>query len=376
MRLPSFEKKYSLLSLLLAGTMLTLGWLGNTYYQTTVYSEPILPDLDITFSVNTSTGRFESWYTHQPLLFSKQAIEKDLIIRRKNLERLVMENAYDSDPSPITETLLEETDSYKSYTVSIPTERGYPPAHAELYIPKNIKTPAPAILFTHGHFEDNSLFKQAPDKGGAANFHAIEHAKAGFITLSIENRGTGYFRGQQGFNQIEYINYELLNERSFVAIAIKDAEKALAYLRSRIEVDTQRIGVAGVSLGGELAGFIGARNPDIRAVVISGFLTTYQGMLVRTSVHDLFWPGILRRVGEYPQIVSVIAPRPLLIQQGNQDAEFYTEGYRRHNADNAYSYVRNIYDILGVPFAINRYIFEGGHVYQNANSIEFFKRHL
>ena len=371
-----YEKKYAGLALVLSTLMIILGWFLNEFVRSSQYQRLLLPPLEISFGVSTTTGRFESWYTHTPITASAATLKKDAAARRQNLLHLIAESRYDSDTSPVREEFLEETDSYTAYTVYIPTEKGYPPAGAQLYIPKGVQKPAPAILFTHGHFEDNTLFQRPAGEGGAANFHAVKHAEAGFITLAVENRGTGYFRSRQGFSQIEYINYEMLQNRSFVALAIQDARKALAYLRSRPDVDTSRIGVAGVSLGGELAGFIGALDQNIKAVVVSGYLNLYQGLLVSTSVHDLFWPGILSRVGEAPQIISLIAPRPLLIQQGTEDIEFYAAGYRRNNGDNAFKYLNEYYSLLGHEKDVQRDLFIGGHIYNSTSSIEFFNREL
>src|SRR3989344_8491049 len=197
-----YEKKYAGLAMVLSALMIILGWFLNEFARSSQYQQLLLPPLEVSFNVNTTTGRFESWYTHTPITASAAALKKDAVARRQNLLNLIAESRYDSDTSPVREEFLEETNSYTAYTLYIPTEKGYPPVGARLYIPKGLKKPAPAILFTHGHFEDNTLFQRPAGEGGAANFHAVKHAEAGFITLAVGKRGTGYFRSRQGFLQI------------------------------------------------------------------------------------------------------------------------------------------------------------------------------
>lgn len=369
-----FEKKYGLTASLLSLLMLALGWLLHAYALQTRFKEPPLGRLPVSYTTNTSTGAFEAWYNYQPITASKKDVLKDAATRRKNLQRLVEETPYDDDASAVEASKVSETEAYTEYQVLIPTEKGFPAVGAALFVPKNISYPAPGILFLHGHFDDNQTLRDTTS-AFPSNNHAVKHAEAGFITLALENRGTGYFRSHQGMSQMEYVNYELLQGRSYVPLAVKDAQKALAYLRGRPEVLPNRIAVAGVSLGGELAGFIGALDESVNAVVVSGYLNLYEG-LIRGSAHDLFWYGITDMVGEVPQIVSLVAPRPLLIQQGASDKEMYGEPYRAHNADEAFKYVENIYAILNRSDLLKRVLFDGGHMYNNTSSIDFLSLHL
>jgi hypothetical protein len=93
-------------------------------------------------------------------------------------------------------------------------------------------------------------------------------------------------------------------------------------------------------------------------------------------VHDLFWYGVLKNVGESPQIAGIIAPRPLLIQQGTKDIEFYTPAYRKNNAEESYKYVQDIYSIYDAKDKVSRDLFDGAHQYQSTSSIEFFRHNL
>ena len=80
-------------------------------------------------------------------------------------------------------------------------------------------------------------------------------ARQGFATLRMDDRGTGRSGGRHATTTLQ--------------TAADDAGRALDYLRSRREIDTARIGLAGHSMGGTIAFRIAARRPQDVACVIS-----------------------------------------------------------------------------------------------------------
>lgn len=80
-------------------------------------------------------------------------------------------------------------------------------------------------------------------------------ARQGFATLRMDDRGTGRSGGRHATTTLQTAAY--------------DAGRALDYLRSRREIDTARIGLAGHSMGGTIAFRIAARRPQDVACVIS-----------------------------------------------------------------------------------------------------------
>jgi uncharacterized protein len=122
----------------------------------------------------------------------------------------------------------------------------------------------------------------------------------------------------------------------------QDADAALAYLRHRPDVRGGRIGVIGVSLGGEVAIDAAARHPEWRATVLEGV----QGgspadmqaskpdpatFVTLTALHGL--GRVLGGSGpsaSNPQLIKRIAPRPLLLLSAGRGTEARAnEDYKR-----------------------------------------------
>jgi pimeloyl-ACP methyl ester carboxylesterase len=112
-----------------------------------------------------------------------------------------------------------------------------------------------------------------------------------------------------------------------------DADAALAFLRDREDVRAGRIGVVGVSLGGEIALDAAARRPGWRAVVLEGVQGGSPADLAAsrpdpasavalTALHGvgrlLGGPG---PSGSNPELIERIAPRPLLLLSSGSSTE-------------------------------------------------------
>src|SRR5260370_39649543 len=75
----------------------------------------------------------------------------------------------------------------------------------------------------------------------------------------------------------------------------KDAEAALAYMKSRKEVDAKRLGIIGHSEGGILASLVAARSEDVRwLVLLATPATTGENTLLRQS-------ELIARAGGLPE---------------------------------------------------------------------------
>ena len=82
---------------------------------------------------------------------------------------------------------------------------------------------------------------------------AEQLASNGIASIRIDFAGTGD-------SPVDYTHYTLKT-------AVRDAEVALAFLRSQPQVDAHRIGVVGFSQGGLIAQLLLAQQPDIKSFV-------------------------------------------------------------------------------------------------------------
>jgi len=150
-----------------------------------------------------------------------------------------------------------------------------------------------------------------------------------------------------------------------------DLIRCVDYLQSMPEVDSRRIGCAGLSLGGEMVMWLGAMDERIAATVSSGFLTTMDHM---EQNHCMCWKfDGLRELVDFADIYSLIAPRPLQCQNGLLEpaSQFYVPLARQ-----AMEEIRITYKDLGRPENVVLDVHGEGHVIDLPGLVYFFDKHL
>ncbi len=115
---------------------------------------------------------------------------------------------------------------------------------------------------------------------------------------------------------------------------IGDLEAALRHLRTAHPAETARIGLYGQSLGGAIGLWVAANDPGVSAVVAESAFGDFNGALTRHGKYFYHAPVLFsvltlwfvrRRLGFDPddyapiKIMDRIAPRPLLLLQGERD---------------------------------------------------------
>jgi dienelactone hydrolase len=146
-------------------------------------------------------------------------------------------------------------------------------------------------------------------------------------------------------------------------------EGAKAVVKARPEIDGDRIGMTGLSMGG---GFTMATAPlweGIKAAVCSAGFSS-RGGPEPAEGQDL----AVLRVG--PRMTgagnaALICPRPLMIQSGETDTVVPLEGARK-----AFPAARAYYEKLGIGGRIELNVHPGGHVFENEAVFGFFDKHL
>lgn len=212
--------------------------------------------------------------------------------------------------------------------------------------------PFPAVVCVHGHGGSRHVVYDVETiyKGFA---HSL--AAAGYVTISAE----------VGQHQVFESGRTLMGERLW------DLLRCVEYLRSLKEVDAQRIGCAGLSLGGEMAMWLAAMDEGIAATVSAGFLTMMDQM---EKNHCPCWKfDGLRRRADWPDIYSLIAPRPLQCQNGWKEPppDFVVSLARQ-----AMAQIQPIYEDLGQPKAVELHAHCGAHEIDSAALMDFFNRTL
>ncbi len=194
-------------------------------------------------------------------------------------------------------------------------------AHAFLAVPINLKKPAPAVVTLHGTYargkEREAGLEDNPEKA-----FLDQLARRGYVVIAPDHFVAGERIPPEGaYNTRRF--YEKHPEWTAVGKAVYEHSIAIDVLQSLPEVDPEKIGVMGHSLGGHGAYFLAAYDPRIKVTVANSACAPFrQNTKVEAWARDEWYiyfkhmrPGLLR--GELPpidmhEIMALLAPRPFL----------------------------------------------------------------
>ncbi len=220
-------------------------------------------------------------------------------------------------------------------------------------VPKSGDGPWPAVVCIHGHGGGRAT-PFDPDKPIYKSF-GVELVLRGFAVLSLD----------VGQHDVREAGRTLMGERLW------DLMRGVDYLASLPEIDPKRIGCAGLSLGGEMAMWLGAMDPRIAATVSCGFLTRMDQM---EQNHCMCWkfPG-LRALADFADLYALAAPRPLQCQNGAKEpATQFTVAL----AQEALKEIVPAYAAFGAEERVELEVHPGGHEIALDALVSFLARHL
>lgn len=309
--------------------------------------------------------------TASPLAQTRSA---SLSVRIQRLLHLPQDN------TPLTPEVLQKRvdDDVEIEDVRFRAERGvWIPAI--VVKPANVTKPLPAIICLPGtsgtrqHLTDAQLKLSPFPRTGWARALARE----GFLTISLDYRGSE--ARQQ--NILTDAVREQLTGRSYMGLLVYEVMRAVDYLQTRSDVDRQRIGVTGFSLGGAMSWYAAAADPRLRVVVpVCSGAGTYDALLnsqPHTRYHSqYFYPaGFLQTFpGDQPELFAALAPRPVLIVGRDQDQGMPVEGLRKLEQEVSAAYRKR-----SMPERFAVHLTPGNHDYSEemfAQVKQWFRRFL
>lgn len=177
--------------------------------------------------------------------------------------------------------------------------------------------PKPAVLLLHGLGGKKEDMKPA----------AVVLASRGFSVLSIDAAGHGS-RPMIDGKPVSQLDIEGMHH--LAGETVVDLRRAVDWLQTRPEVDKEKIGYLGVSMGGILGGVFVGEEPRIKAAVLWAAGGNW-GTLIATTTHP--FAAAFRKNGTVdPAKVEAVmsdvdplttigkfAPRPLLFLNGDHD---------------------------------------------------------
>jgi len=249
---------------------------------------------------------------------------------------------------------------------------------AYLLIPKGLKKnrSAPAILALHGHGRGKrDICRIDTDPRVLQQFirplrydYAHRFANDGYVVLAPDARGFGEI---SDLTCTEMYTTMTLLGKTVVGIRVWDAMRAVDVLVSQPEVDPKRLGCTGLSWGGTHTMYTTLTDKRIKTACVSGYFSDIKDVLIDyPQCPCQYLPG-LRKFVDFPDIMGAIAPRPLLIQNGDIDALYCVEIVQEE-----FKKVAEIYKAARASDKVALDLFYGAHEYNYETAVEWFRRWL
>jgi len=301
------------------------------------------------------------------------------------------------DPRPeVTDTVDRGTYTRQRIVINTTPDIRVP---AYLLVPKGLNKPAPAVVILHDHggfyfWGKEKVVQVDPEHPELAAFKktyyggrsiADELARRGFVVIAPDMLHWGerglYFEADPPrirqrtldvtkqdvaeFNARSWVHEELISRSALTCgatwsgINLWDDMRVTDYLLTRPEVDPERVGCMGLSLGSVRTIFLGALHPAIRASVAVCWMAEYQ-LMARNHVRNgigftKLVPGLYGDL-DWPDVGALHWPNALMTINGLKDALYPLEAARR-----AVDKLRRIYAKMGIPEKFEGVFFDGPH---------------
>jgi dienelactone hydrolase len=290
--------------------------------------------------------------------------------RKAGLEKLGELLLYRPEPVPLDPEVVERAEQG-----GVVREKVLYSTAAGVRVPAYLLLPAkragrlPAVIDLHSHggmflFGKEKVVDLGDNHPAMAEYHrrnydgrptATELARRGYVVLVSDafffgerrllldaDRKYGTDRGKYTVADVKHLNDRCRAKEATLAKSLAwagvtwpgvvawDDQRSVDYLISRPEVDRERVGCLGISMGGYRACLLGALDARVKAACVTGFMSALRPMLrghIDTHSWVHFIPGLTRFL-DLPDVASLHAPRPLLVQQCARDALFPPEGMR------------------------------------------------
>lgn len=236
-----------------------------------------------------------------------------------------------------------------------------------------------AVLCLHGHGrgKDDVAGLAATPRQRQRRVAALSYdygarlAERGYLVLAPDGRGFGEWSAADGMTCEWAMTSALLLGKTLVGMRVRDATRAIDLLTELPGVDPARIGCVGLSWGGTHTMWTAALDDRVAAAVVAGAFGRFADSLVESSECACqYVPGLLP-VADLPDIVSLLAPRPLLLQSGLADQHATPSVVA-----GAFEVVRRAYAVAGAPANVELDQFAGGHVFRTDPALDWLDGRL
>lgn len=233
--------------------------------------------------------------------------------------------------------------------------------------------PVPLIIAQHGLGSYPERVFGLLDDGDHYHSYGLELFKAGFAVLAPMD-----LRTAERVNRIERLCR--LADTSLPGIELVRLQRLLDHALKDPRIDAERVGMWGVSRGGQVTMFWMPLEPRIKVGVVCAWFNhrpkkmavpdPRYSCFLETREEHAFHDGWLTEFTD-SDVVSLICPRPLLVQTGKKDRiahwPFVIEEFEA---------ARSHYEKLDIAERIQMDLHEGGHEASVKSGVKFLTRWL
>ncbi len=264
------------------------------------------------------------------------------------------------DPVVVSTSDFEASDGHEGFRLERLHFQPMPGLYvaANFYRPIKVDKPLPTILYVCGHSPQTDGDIRFGNKAGY-HHHGVWFARNGYTCLIVDTIQLGEFAG------VHHGTYRLGRwwwaNRGYTPAGVEawTSIRALDYLETRPEVDSERFGVTGRSGGGAYSWWVAALDDRIKVAVPVAGITTLNNHVVDGCVEGhcdcMFMVNTYR--WDYPRVAALVAPRALLISNSDKDGIFPLDGVVELHRQ-----VREVYRLYDAEKYLGLQITEGPHL--------------
>ena len=238
----------------------------------------------------------------------------------------------------------------------------------------------PCVICVAGHgmgadsiigYQDDGTERKTFD--GYQRDFALQCVSRGYSVFVVEQMAIGHRRTSDEIKENprrstcgDTFHELLLFGKTLIGVRTYDVIRAIDYLYTRTDIDSDHLSILGVSGGGTTSLFTAALDERIKCILVSGYLNSFSDtLMVNTHCACNYIPGILKYC-EFSDIAGLVAPRPMFFEVGDKDSTSPIASVRK-----TYSEIQKIYGTLGAKDRLQLSVFEGPHEFNGKDAFKF-----
>ncbi|WP_420149601.1 dienelactone hydrolase family protein [Spirosoma sp.] len=261
-------------------------------------------------------------------------------------------------PITVKQVTIQETDELVIEKLMLDVN-GIEHVSAYFTKPKHKPGKLPVVLFNHSHFGQYEVGKDEFVKGRPEMQqppYAVALGRAGYAGLCIDS---WCFGERQQRKELDTFKEMLWHGQVLWGMMVYDNLRALDYLQTRPDVDSERIATIGMSMGSTMAWWLAALDERIKVCIDLCCLTDYESLIETKGLglHGIYYyvPDLLTHFST-ARINALISPRPHFSLAGRFDPLTPLQGLKKIDQQ-----LKEVYLREGASNAWQLHIYDVGH---------------